>query len=167
MRHFLRVIHMWSGVHGRCIWVEAFDHYRLGDEQLGNVSAELGTRRRNRSILLLVFILFFLVGVLLRLVDDFVDPFLALDPHVEVDMEAGHEVNKERDNLESQVQRSVILFFSAERAISDEATKECNEHDNEAIEHIDAEHVVQPRDVGADEGGREHDELSQPLDDVE
>lgn len=130
MRHFFGVILMWSGVQGICIWVTAFDHDLLRKEQLGCVSAELGTRRRNRSFLLLVFILFFFFRVFLRLVDDLVDKLLTLPPHVEVDMEAGHEVNEEGDNLESQVQRSIILDGSARGSVSDETSEESNEHDN-------------------------------------
>ena len=82
-------------------------------------------------------------------------------------MEASKEVNEEGHNLESEIEGSVVLDLGARRTISDETTEERNEHDDEAIQDIDAEHVVQPRDVGADEGGRENDELSQPLDDVE
>jgi hypothetical protein len=95
------------------------------------------------------------------------DPVLTLAPHEEMDMHARNEVDEPGDDLEGQVEGSVALFGSAGGAITDEAAEETYEHDDEAKQHINAQTVVQPRNVGADEGGREHDELSQPLDDVE
>ena len=82
-------------------------------------------------------------------------------------MHESEEVDDPGDYLESKVERSAVLHLSAGGAIADETTEERDEHHDKAEEHIDAHNIVQPGDVGADEGGREHDELSQPLDDVE
>jgi len=64
------------------------------------VSAELGTRRHNCSIILFIFLLFF-IRVLLGLVDDFVDILLSLAPHEEVDVETRQEIDDEGEDLES------------------------------------------------------------------
>lgn len=149
----------------------AFDHDRDESEQHMCVSAELGTRRYNCSILLLAlltfFFLFFIFGVLLRLIDDLVNVFFTLAPHEEVDVHHSEEVKDPGHNLEGKVQCSVTLPLGAGGTISDEAAKECYEHDDKAKEDIDAQSVVQPGDVGTNEGGCKHDELSQPLDNVE
>lgn len=63
------------------------------------VSAELGTRRHNCSIILFIFLFF--IRVFLGLVDDFVDILLSLAPHEEVDVETRQEIDDEGDDLES------------------------------------------------------------------
>jgi len=131
-----------------------------------SVSAEHGTRQRNCSIFL-IFILLFFVRVLLGLVADIMDVLLTLAPHEQVDVGTRQEVDKEGHNLKSEVQRSVTLNLSAGGAVTDEAAEECNEHNDETVQDINAQNVVHPCNVGTDEGDREHDKLSQPLDDVE
>jgi hypothetical protein len=157
---------MWSA-RMDCMLVMAFDHDRVEDGQSMSVSTELGTRRRNCSIFLILALLIFIIRVLLGLVDDLMDPLLTLAPHEKVDMSEGHEVDDEGNNLEHQVRRSIILLGSAGGTFTDEAAEESHEHDDEAVEAINAQSVVHPGNVGADEGGGEHDQLSQPLDDVE